>query len=70
MKNFPTDSSNSKSKIDKSDIGKSETSPIDLKMKNDVIKKDAYNAKIKNIEDKIADNTNLTTKITLNYSLF
>ena len=35
-------------------------------MKNDVIKKDVYHAKIKNIEDKIPDFTNLATKATLN----
>ena len=45
--------------------------PIDLSklsnvVKNDVFKKDADNAKIKNIEDKIPDITNLATKTTLN----
>ena len=35
-------------------------------VKNYVVKKDAYNAKIKNIEDKIPDITNLVTKTTLN----
>ena len=30
-------------------------------VKNDVVKKDLYNAKIKNIEDKIPDTTNVTT---------
>ena len=35
-------------------------------VKNVVVKKDVYNAKIKNIEDKIPDITNLATKITLN----
>ena len=34
--------------------------------KNDVVKKDVYNAKIKNIEDKIPDITNLATSTTLN----
>ena len=33
-------------------------------MKNDVVKKDLYNAKIKNIEDKIPDITNLPTTTT------
>ena len=35
-------------------------------VKNDVVKKDVYDAKIKNIEDKIPDITNLATKTTLN----
>ena len=35
-------------------------------MKNDVVKKDVHNAKIKNIEDKIHDITNLASKTTLN----
>ena len=30
-------------------------------MKNDAVKKDVHNAKIKNIEEKIPDITNLTT---------
>ena len=35
-------------------------------VKNDVVKKDVYHAKIKDIEDKIPDITNLTTNTTLN----
>ena len=35
-------------------------------VKNDVVKKDVYNAKIKDIEDKIPDITNLATNTTLN----
>ena len=35
-------------------------------VKNDVVKKDVYNAKIKTIKDKILDITNLATKTTLN----
>ena len=35
-------------------------------VKNDVVKKDVFNAKIKNIDDKIPDITNLTTNTTLN----
>ena len=34
--------------------------------KNDVVKKDVYNAKIKNIEDEILDIINLATKTSLN----
>ena len=60
-----------KSKVDKLDVNKLLPVPVDLiklsdVVKNDVIKKDAYNAKIKHIEDKIPDITNLATKITLN----
>ena len=45
--------------------------PIDLSklrdaVKDDVVKKNVYNAKIKYIEDKIPDITNLSTKTTLN----
>ena len=35
-------------------------------VKNDIVKKDFPNAKIKNIEEKIPDITNLATNITLN----
>ena len=35
-------------------------------VKNDVVQKTEYNAKIKNIEDKIPDVTNLATRTTLN----
>ena len=71
LKNEPTNLSNLKSEVDKLDIGKLETTPVDLSklsnvVKNDVVKKDVYNAKIKNIEDKIPDITNLATKTTLN----
>ena len=37
-----------------------------LKNYNDIAKKDAYNAKIKNIEDKIPDITNLATNVSFN----
>ena len=39
-------------------------------VKNDVVKKDVYNTKIKNIEDKIPDITNLASKTTLNVLKF
>ena len=39
---------------------------IRLKLKNDVVKKDVYIAKIKDIEDKIPDITNVETNATLN----
>ena len=35
-------------------------------VKNDVVKKDVYNAKIKNIKDRIPDITNVATNTTLN----
>ena len=71
LKNVPSGLSSLKSKVDKLDIGKLETTPVDLSklsnvVKNEVVKKTEYNAKIKNIEDKISDITNLATKSTLN----
>ena len=56
-----------KSKVDKLE----EAIPVDLSklinvVNNDIVIKDAYNGKIKNIEDKIPDFTNLATKTTLN----
>ena len=71
LKRVPTNLSNLKSKVDKLDIGKLETTPVDLSklsnlVKNDVVKKTEYNARIKTIEDKILDITNLATKTTLN----
>ena len=74
LKNVPTNLSNLKSKLDKLDVDKVILVPVDLSklsddVKNDGIKKDAYNAKMKNIEDKIPDLTNLATKTTLNASI-
>ena len=51
-----------KSKADKLDIDK--LVPLSNVVKNDVVKKDASNAKMKDIEDKIPDITNLATKTT------
>ena len=61
----------SKTKVDKLDIDKLTPVPVDLSklsnvVKNEVVKNTEYNAKMKNIEDKIPDITNLTTKTTLN----
>ena len=58
LKNLPTDLSNLKSKVDKLDVDKLALAPVDLGklidvVKNNVVRKDVYNAKIKNIEDKI-----------------
>ena len=53
------------------DIDKLVPVPVDLTklsnvVKNDVVKKTEYDAKIKNIEDKIPDISNLATKTILN----
>ena len=58
LKIVPSGLSSLKSTVDKFDIGKLESTPVDLSklnnvVKNDVAKKTEYNAKIKNIEDKI-----------------
>ena len=71
MKNVPSNLSNLKNKVDRLDIGKLKTIPVDLSklsdaVKNDVVKKDVYNAKIKDFEDKIPDTTKLATNTTLN----
>ena len=60
-----------KSKVDKLDVDKLAPVPVGLSklsdvVENDVVKKDVYNAKIKNIEDKIPDITNLATNSSLN----
>ena len=60
-----------KSKVDKLDVNKLSTVPVDLSklsdaVKNDVVKKNPYNAEIKRIEDKILGITNLATKTALN----
>ena len=62
---------NWKSKVDKLDVDKLVPVPVDLSklsdvLKNDVVKNDVYNAKIKNIEDKIPDITKLAANTTFN----
>ena len=57
--------------MDKLGIDKLVPVPVDLSklsnaVKNEVVKKTEYNAKIKNIEDKIPDISNLATKTILN----
>ena len=58
------------SKVDNLDVDKLVPIPVDLSkqksnvIKNDVVKKDVYNAKTKHNEDKIPDITNVTTKTT------
>ena len=71
FKNVPPNLSNSKRKVDNLDVGKLVPVPVDLSklsnvVKNDVVKKDVYNTKIKNIEDEISDITKLVTNNTLN----
>ena len=71
MENLPTNLNNLKSKVDKLDVDKLVIIPVDLgkltdAVKKDVVRKDVYNAKIKNIEDKIPVITNLATNTTLN----
>ena len=71
LKNVVTNFSNLKSKVNKLDVHKLVPFPVDLSklsdvVKNDVIEKDVYNAKIKNIADKIRDISNVATNTTLN----
>ena len=66
-----TNLANLKTKVDKLDIDKLAPAPTDLSklrdvVKNDVFKKTEYNGKVKNIEDKIPDISNLATKTILN----
>ena len=65
LKNLPSNLSNFKSRVDKLDVDKLLHVPVNLSklsdvVKNDGVRKDVYNTKIKNIEDKIADISNLT----------
>ena len=57
-----------KSKVDKLNVDKLLPVPVDLsklsdEVKTDVVKRDVYNAKIKNIEDKIPDITTYLLKL-------
>ena len=66
---MPRNLSNLKSREDKLDVDKLVPVPVDLSKLSDVlkndVKKDLYNAKIRNIEDKKPDITNLATNTTL-----
>ena len=71
LKNVSTNLSNLKSKVYKLDVDKLLPFLVDISklsdvVKRDVVTKDVYNAKIKNIEDKIPYITNLATKSALN----
>ena len=66
-----TNLANSKTEVDKLDIDKLAPVPVDLRklsdvVKNDVIKKIDYNAKITEIENKIPNISKLATKTSLN----
>ena len=71
LKNVPTNLNNLKSKENKLGVDNSVPVPVDLNklsevVKNHVVKKDVFNAKIKNFEDKIPDTTRLATNTALN----
>ena len=71
LKSLPNNLSNLKSKVDKLDIDKLAPVPVDLSklsnvVKNEVVKKTEYNAKTKNIDDKIPDISNLATETIFN----
>ena len=71
FKNVPSNLSNLKGKVDKLEFGKLETTSIDLSklskvVKYDIVKKDVYNAKIKNVEDTIPDINKLGTNTSFN----
>ena len=75
MKDVPSNFSNLKSKVDKWDADKLAPAPIDLSkitkvVKNRVVKKDVYNAKIKDIGDKIPEITNLATNTTASVKIY
>ena len=68
---LPNNLSKLKTKIDKLDCDKLAPVPTDLSrlsdvVKNEIVKKTEFNAKIKNIEDKIPNVSNLANKTNLN----
>ena len=71
LKNIPSPLSSTKSKVDKLDVDKLVPVPVDLSkqsdvLKNDIVKKDVCNSKIKILEDKIPAITNLASNTSLN----
>ena len=71
LKGLPNNLSILKTQVDKLDTDKLVPVPTNLSklsdvVKNEVVKKTEYDAKIKNIEDKIPDISNLATKSNLN----
>ena len=74
LKNVSRNLDNLKSKVEKLNVDQLGPVPVDLSKLSDVVKKDvfktdAYNAKIKNTEEKIPDITNLATNTTLNVKI-
>ena len=74
MKNVPNNLSKLKSKVDKLDIDRLVPVLVDISklnnvVKTDVVKKDGYNGKIKDIEDKIPDITNFVANTTFNVKI-
>ena len=70
LKSVPTNWSHLKNKVGNLDVDKLVSVSVDLSqlsdvVKNDSVKRDVYNAMIKNIEDKIPDITNLATNTAL-----
>ena len=72
LKNLSSGLSNLRNKVDQSDVDNVpvpvpvELSKLSSVVKNNVVKKDVYKAKIKNIKDKIPGITNLATNASLN----
>ena len=71
LENVPTIVSSLKIRVDELNVDKLVPASVDLSklsnaLKNDVVRRDVYNAKIKNIEGKVPDITNLATKTTPN----
>ena len=65
LKNIPYSARNLKRKVEKIDVYKLVPVPVDLNklsdvVKNDIVEKNVYDAKIENIEDKIPDIAMLT----------
>ena len=65
LKNVPTNRKVNKLDLDKLVPVPADQSKLSDVVKNNVVKKDVYNANIKSIEDKISDITNLTVKASL-----
>ena len=70
LEKVPTGLNSLTNKVDKLDIDKLVPVPVDLSKLSDVVKyvvkKDVYNAKIKDVQNKIPNITNLATNTTLN----
>ena len=70
MKNVPLNLINLKNKVGKLDVDKLIPVPVDLSkltcVKDDVNKRDVYDVKITNIEDKIPDTTNVSLNAKIN----